>query len=139
MKYPTRLFWLMLLVLSCAHAQSQTPPQSSLQTPSQSGSQTQTEASSASVAEAEEQAFTLRDSAERERIHATRSREQTKFTAQEAQCYKRFAVNDCLIEVRARKREVLGDLRRQEISLNDTVRKRRAADQLLRSDARLQH
>jgi hypothetical protein len=91
---------------------------------------------SQSLADREEEIFVLRDAAERERIRETRNREQALFVAQEAQCYKRFAVNDCLIEVRARKREVLGDLRRQEISLNDTLRKRRAAEQLLRSEAR---
>ena len=76
----------------------------------------------------------LRDSEERERIRQTRVTEQAQFTAQEARCYARFAVNDCLAEVRSRRRELLGDLRRQEISLNDAQRKRRAAEQLLRSD-----
>ena len=82
-----------------------------------------------------ENTFRLREQAERERIRQTRSSEQGLFTGQEAQCYARFAVNDCLIEVRARRRQVLGDLRRQEILLNDVQRKRRGADQLLRSDA----
>ena len=76
------------------------------------------------------------DSQERERIRQTRAREQAQFTAQEAQCYARFAVNDCLADVRGRRREVLGDLRRQEVSLNDAQRKRRASQQILRSDAR---
>ena len=78
-----------------------------------------------------------RDAEERERIRQTRASEQALFTAQEIRCYARFAVTDCLDEVRGRKREVLADLRRQEISLNDAQRKRRAADQLLRSDERL--
>ena len=77
-----------------------------------------------------------REAVERERIRQTRAVEQSQFAAQEAQCYTRFAVNDCLAEVRSRRREVLGDLRRQEISLNDAQRKRRAAEQLLRSDER---
>ena len=76
----------------------------------------------------------LRDSEERERIRQTRLTEQAQFTAREARCYARFAVNDCLAEVRSRRREVLGDLRRQEISLNNAQRKRRAAEQLLRAD-----
>ena len=79
-----------------------------------------------------------REATERERIHRTRASEQSKFVALEAQCYSRFAVNDCLAEVRSQRREVLGDLRRQEISLNDAQRKRRGAEQLLRSDERLQ-
>ena len=79
----------------------------------------------------------LRDSEERERIRRTRATEQAAFAEQEASCYARFAVNDCLARVRGRKREVLGDLRRQEISLNDAQRKRRGAEQLLRSDERV--
>ena len=78
----------------------------------------------------------LRESEERERIRQTRASQQAQFTAQDARCYARFAVNDCLAEVRSNRREVLGDLRRQEISLNDAQRKRRGAEQLLRSDER---
>ena len=84
-----------------------------------------------------EETSTLRDQADRERIRQTRASQQALFTSQEAQCYARFAVNDCLIEIRARRRVVLGDLRRQEILLNDERRKRRGADQLLRSDGRI--
>ncbi len=84
-----------------------------------------------------EETFTLRDQAERERIRQTRASQQALFTSQEVQCYARFAVNDCLIAIRVRRRAVLGDLRRQEILLNDMQRKRRGADQLLRSDGRV--
>ena len=75
-----------------------------------------------------------REAAERERIRQTRTVAQARFAEQEAQCYRLFAVNDCLIEVRRARRELLGDLRRQELSINDAQRKRRAAEQLLRSD-----
>ena len=85
---------------------------------------------------APEDTVAQREAVERERIRQTRATEQSQFEAQEVECYRRFAVNDCLVEVRSRRREVLGDLRRQEISLNDAQRKRRAAEQLLRSDAR---
>lgn len=71
---------------------------------------------------------------ERERIRQFRVAEQARFAAEEAQCYQRFAVNDCLQEVRRARRDVLADLRRQELSINDAQRKRRAAEQLLRSD-----
>lgn len=71
---------------------------------------------------------------ERERIRQFRGAEQTRFAAEEAQCYQRFAVNDCLLEVRRARREVLADLRRQEMSINEAQRKRRAAEQLLRAD-----
>lgn len=78
----------------------------------------------------------LRDSEERERIRRTRANEQARFALLEARCYERFAVNDCLAKLRSHKRELMGDLRRQEISLNDAQRKRRATEQLLRSDER---
>ena len=78
----------------------------------------------------------LRHAEERERIRQVRMREQARFLAQEVACYARFAVNNCLAEVRSQQRELLGDLRRQEVSLNDALRKRRAADQILRSDER---
>lgn len=51
--------------------------------------------------------------------------------------YQRFAVNDCLAQSRRSERDVMGDLRRQEILINDAQRKRRAAEQLLRSDQKL--
>lgn len=96
----------------------------------------QDSAQSAQSAEQFEEQSALRVSEEHARIRQSRATEQAGFAVLEAQCYRRFAVNDCLIDVRARRRDVLGDLRRQEISLNDAERKRRAAEQILRSDAR---
>lgn len=90
----------------------------------------------AQSAEQFEEQSALRVAEEHTRIRQSRAAEQARFAALEARCYRRFAVNDCLIEVRARRRDVLSDLRRQEISLNDAERKRRAAEQILRSDAR---
>ena len=74
---------------------------------------------------------------ERERIREFRAAETARFAAEEAQCYQRFAVNDCLQEVRRARRDVLADLRRQEMSINDAQRKRRAAEQLLRADEKI--
>ena len=75
-----------------------------------------------------------REAAEHVRIRRERDAALALFQAQDVQCYQRFAVNDCLAEVRAQRRLLLAELRRQEISLNDAQRKRRAVDQLLRSD-----
>ena len=77
-----------------------------------------------------------REAAEHARIDAARADQEAQTARAEAACYARFAVNDCLLKVRAERRIVLADLRRQEISLNDAARKRRAAQQLLRSDER---
>ena len=74
---------------------------------------------------------------ERERIRQVRVVEQARFATEEAQCYQRCAVNDCLQEVRRARRDVLADLRRQEMSINDAQRKRRAAEQLIRADEKM--
>ena len=68
--------------------------------------------------------------AERERISAERSRLEATFTQEDTACYKRFLVNDCLNDVKVRRRDALADLRRQEIVLNDEARKAKAAEQL---------
>lgn len=69
---------------------------------------------------------------ERTRIGRERQAEETRFAAQEANCYQRFAVNDCLREVRVRRRAALEELRRQEVLLNDAERQSQAADQIRR-------
>jgi colicin import membrane protein len=66
-------------------------------------------------------------SATRARIQAERHHIETRSMAEEAACYQRFAVNDCLVDSRARRRTALQDLRRQEVSLNDAERAARAA------------
>lgn len=74
--------------------------------------------------------------AERARITAERAQAEARFTEQEKACYARFAVNDCVRDARAKRREVLADLRRQEISLNDAQRKRHSAERLREIDER---
>ena len=72
--------------------------------------------------------------AARERISAERSRLEAAFTREDTACYKRFLVNNCLDEVKVRRRDALADLRRQEIVLNDEARRARAAEQLQKTD-----
>ena len=84
-----------------------------------------------------EQLLELRETQQQEWIARTRARYQAQFNAQETACYQRFAVNDCLADSRRTEREVMSDLRRQEILINDVQRKRRAAHQLLRADDKL--
>ena len=67
---------------------------------------------------------------ERERISAERSRLEATFTREDTACYKKFLVNNCLDEVKIRRRDALADLRRQEIVLNDEARKSKGAEQL---------
>jgi hypothetical protein len=67
--------------------------------------------------------------AARGQIQAQRSREEERFSQEEAACQARFAVTRCQHEVRVRQREVLDQLRRQEIALNDAQRQRKAQEQ----------
>ncbi|MBP6850344.1 MAG: hypothetical protein KA164_02010 [Rhodoferax sp.] len=91
-------------------------------------------ATGASAQEAPVLTLQQAEARERERIRQFRTDEEARFAQEEAQCYQRFAVNDCLLGVRRARRDVMADLRRQEMSINDAQRKRRASEQLLRSD-----
>ena len=73
---------------------------------------------------------------ERSRIQAERARAEAHSAKEEAPCYARFAVNDCLRDVRARLREVLAALRRQELALNVIERERKALQQRAQIDER---
>lgn len=63
-------------------------------------------------------------------IGAERARLQALFSAEDAACHERFAVNSCLDKVSTKRREAMAELRRQEIALNDEARKNRAEAQL---------
>lgn len=70
--------------------------------------------------------------AERLRIDAERSQHEAAFAVAERDCYRRFAVSDCLSDARHARRMALDELRRQEIVLNDQNRKTRAGQALQR-------
>jgi len=70
------------------------------------------------------------DTAERARIASERSRIEAAFQAEQKACYSKFGVSGCIEDAKARRSAQLGDLRRQEISLNDAQRKARAADRV---------
>lgn len=73
---------------------------------------------------------------ERARIAAERRAADGRYAQAEEACYRRFAVNDCLNEAKIARREVLADLRRQEVSLNDAERRRKGAAQQQRLEER---
>ncbi len=75
--------------------------------------------------------------AERARIEVQRQQVRERFASEERICAGKFAVNDCLRDAKARQREALADLHRQETSLNDAERRRKGARQLERTEARL--
>ena len=66
---------------------------------------------------------------DRGRFQIERMRIESRFEKEHAACYARFAVTDCLAQVRRHRREVLDILRRQEIALNDAERQRKALEQ----------
>ena len=49
--------------------------------------------------------------AERARINADRTRLEAGFAAEDTACYRKFLVNECLDEVKIKRREALADLR----------------------------
>lgn len=67
--------------------------------------------------------------AERSRIQVERAQAESRYVQEQAACYARFAVNDCLRDARARRRQAVDRLRRQEVSFNDAERQRRALEQ----------
>jgi hypothetical protein len=77
-------------------------------------------------------------STEAQRIEAARAREEADFTARQAACHQRFAVNDCLKKLQAPHLAVLADLKRQETRLHDRERAQRGAEQLQRSEQKVQ-
>jgi hypothetical protein len=67
-----------------------------------------------------------------QRIEAERKRESANFDAQEAACYQRFAVNDCLKKLQTKRIAVMADLKRQETRLHDQERSQQGTDALER-------
>jgi hypothetical protein len=71
-----------------------------------------------------------------QRIEAARSREGANFDAEEAACYQRFAVNDCLKKVQSRRIAVMADFRRQENRLHDREHNLQGVEALERIEQR---
>lgn len=68
--------------------------------------------------------------AERARIQSERDQAEQRFRQEQRACNGKFNVTDCLNEAKAKRREKLSDLRRQEVALNDQERKHKAAERL---------
>jgi len=73
---------------------------------------------------------------ERARIAAEREALSAGFAQEEIECQRRFAVNDCLEDVRRRRRAALEPLRSREFDLDDAERLRRAAERRAAIEAR---
>ncbi|MFT4243273.1 MAG: hypothetical protein QM569_13450 [Acidovorax sp.] len=68
--------------------------------------------------------------AQRQQIQHEREALKARQLKEEAACYQRFAVEDCLRGVRAGVRDAATRLRAREIALNDAERREKAADRL---------
>ena len=71
---------------------------------------------------------------ERARISSERSRLEAKFVAEDSACYKKFLVNQCLDEIKPRRRDALTDLKRQEVLLDAQERKARGGEQIRKTE-----
>ena len=73
---------------------------------------------------------------ERARIAAERQALLQRFAQEEADCQRRFAVTDCVLDVRDRRRAALAPLRARELQLDEAERQRRAAERKAAIEAR---
>lgn len=71
---------------------------------------------------------------ERARITQQRTAAETGFETAKEACYQKFAVNTCIAKARAQQREVLADLKRRDVALNDQERKRQGLAQLQKTE-----
>lgn len=71
---------------------------------------------------------------ERLRISKQRAVLEAGFNREDADCYQKFLVNNCLDEVKIRRQETFADLRRQEMSIDDQERKAKGAEQLQKTE-----
>ena len=72
--------------------------------------------------------------AERVRIHDERMKLELGFSRESKTCYQKFLVNNCLDEIKLRRRDALADLSRQEIALNALDRKTKGAEQVKKTE-----
>ncbi len=84
----------------------------------------------AAVAQTGFEAASAASDLERNRINAERLSLEAGFDAEDAVCYKKFFVNRCLNGVKEKRREAMAELKLREVALNDEVRKRKAAEQI---------
>ena len=79
-------------------------------------------------------AVSITPDVERVRINAERATLEAGFNLENIACYKKFLVNNCLDEIKLRRRGALADLRRQEIALNALDRKAKGAEQVKKTE-----
>ena len=76
---------------------------------------------------------------DRARIARERAQADSNFRQSEQACLKRFVVTPCIEQAQRARRGALSDLKRQEVLLDEELRKQRAADRLRKIQARPAH
>lgn len=89
-------------------------------------------AAGTALAQAPAEQPSLSNDAAYQQIEAGRAQASSYWDAQEAQCYQRFAVNDCIKQVQTGRNAKLAELRRQETALRERERAERGKEQLER-------
>lgn len=74
--------------------------------------------------------------ADRTRVLAERMAQELRFDTLEAACYKRFFVNSCLNELAPQRRDILKDLKNQDVALAERERQIKAAEQIRKAGER---
>jgi pyruvate/2-oxoglutarate dehydrogenase complex dihydrolipoamide acyltransferase (E2) component len=82
-------------------------------------------------------AGTQTEEAERADIEQSRREVEARYLAQEKSCYQKFAVSDCLLDIRAKRRVALEGLRKREVALHDVERRRLAEQQFQRTQEKV--
>lgn len=88
----------------------------------------------AAIAQNASEAVSAAIDAERKVVTAERLRLEEAFSAEEVLCYKKFFVNNCLNEIKPRKREVMAGLKSREVALDEQERRLKAADQIRKTE-----
>jgi len=72
----------------------------------------------------------------RQDIEAQRTSAEKAFASEKVSCYQQFSVNDCLAQARQKLNAAMAEAKRQEIVVHNAERKRRAAVQVQKLEAR---
>jgi hypothetical protein len=75
--------------------------------------------------------------AERLLVSEERAKQEAIYKRQLQACYQRFSVNDCLFQARRERREVLDELRRRDLLLNELERQTQAINAIARIQDKL--
>lgn len=68
------------------------------------------------------------EASERARLAQERGKIESQYTAQETDCYKKFAVSSCIKQSKSERNAALADIKRQELALNDLERQKKKAE-----------